>query len=429
MSLCINPECQKPHNSDTVIFCQGCASELLLDGRYRVVQELGQGGFGITYEIIDVNGHPWVLKVLMDNHPKYVELFRQEAQVLGILTHPGIPKIDIDGYFLYIPEGREEPLHCLVMEKVEGLNLSQYIEQRGARPIKPKRALRWLGELSLILEQVHNENFFHRDIKPSNIMLRANGCLALIDFGTAREVTKSYIEKMAVGEITGVVTQGYTPMEQMRGKAVLQSDFYALGGTIIYLLTAQNPSSFYDFTEDKLVWREAVPQITPDFADLIDCMMAFSPAKRPSNSREIFNQVIAIDPSLQILDENFDLSSLKSELDTDDTSTTSNSKIDDVLDIPNTKVTDKINKSPSYINITELGNTAFYASFNTPITPEFIEYCRQQLAEFIGPMASIICKRAIAKNPQMTQAELSLTLAKTISNPEQAKDFQQRLLK
>ncbi len=191
MSLCINPECQKPHNSDTTIFCQGCASELLLDGRYRVIQELGQGGFGITYEIIDVNGRPWVLKILIDNHPKYVELFRQEAQVLGILKHPGIPKIDLDGYFLYFPEGREEPLHCLVMEKIEGLNLSQYIEQRGDRPIKPKRALRWLAELSLILEQVHNENFFHRDIKPSNIMLRTNGCLALIDFGTAREVTKS----------------------------------------------------------------------------------------------------------------------------------------------------------------------------------------------------------------------------------------------
>ena len=412
MNLCINPECKKPHNSDTTIFCQGCGSELLLDGRYRVVQELGQGGFGTTYEIIDVNSRPWVLKVLTDNHPKYVELFRQEAEVLSILKHPGIPKTDVDGYFIYFPRDREEPLHCLVMEKIEGLNLSEYIKQRGDRPIKPKRVLRWLAELALILEQVHNENFFHRDIKPSNIMLRANGCLALIDFGTAREVTGNYLEKMAAGEITGVVTQGYTPMEQMRGKAVMQSDFYALGGTAIYLLTTKNPSSFYDFTQDKVIWRNAVPQIVPEFADLIDRMLAFSPAKRPSNSREIFNQIIAIDPSLQILDEHFNSTSVKS---ISDNSATSATKV--------TKVTTTVNRQ------TSTGNTVFSSSFNRQVTPEFIERCRQQLAEFIGPMASIVCKRAIQHNPNMTESELSLALAEAISNPQQAKDFQQRLLK
>ena len=408
MSLCINPQCQKPYNSDTTIFCQGCGSELLLDGRYRVIQELGQGGFGTTYEVIDVNNHPWVLKVLMDNHPKYVELFRQEAQVLGILKHSGIPKIDHDGYFIYFPQDTEEPLHCLVMEKIEGLNLNQYIKQRGNRPIKPKRVLRWLAELTLILEQVHQKSFFHRDIKPSNIMLRANGCLALIDFGTAREVTSSYLEKMAAGDITGVVTQGYTPMEQMRGKAVLQSDFYALGGTVIYLLTTQNPSSFYDFAEDKLIWRDTVPKISPKFADLIDYMMAFSPAKRPPSSRDIFNQIVTIDPSLKILDEQLGFTTIKS-------------KIDSKPEILETKLTHRVDKFSS------ISNTGSSSNFNTQLTPEFIEHCRQQLAEFIGPMASIICKRAIQQNPNMTKVELASTLAKTISNPQQAKDFQKRL--
>lgn len=413
MSLCINPQCQKPHNSDTTIFCQSCRSELLLDGRYRVIQELGQGGFGTTYEVIDVDNHPWVLKVLMDNHPKYVELFRQEAQVLSIVKHSGIPKIDLDGYFLYYPQDTEEPLHCLVMEKIEGLDLTQYIKQRGDRPIKPKRVLRWLAELTLILEQVHNENFFHRDIKPSNIMLRANGCLALIDFGTAREVTSSYLEKMAAGEITGVVTQGYTPMEQMRGKAVLQSDFYALGGTIIYLLTAQNPSSFYDFTEEKLIWQPAVPDILPEFADLIDYMMAFSPMKRPPSSREIFNRIVAIDPSLKILDESLDSIPLKSSVD---------SKSGLKPEVLETKLTSSENQFSS------TGNTAFSSNFNTQVTSEFIERCCQQLAEFIGPMASIVCKRIIQQNPQMTEAELSSALAQTISDPQQAKDFQRRLI-
>ncbi|MDJ0589791.1 MAG: serine/threonine-protein kinase [Pleurocapsa sp. MO_226.B13] len=393
MSLCINPQCQKPNNSDTTIFCQSCGSELLLDGRYRVLGELGHGGFGTTYEIIDVDSHPWVLKVLTDNHPKYVELFQQEAEVLKILNHSGIPKIDLDGYFLYFPRDKQEPLHCLVMEKIEGLNLYQYIQQRGNRPIKPKRALRWLAELSLILEQVHNQSFFHRDIKPANIMLRANGSLVLIDFGTVREIDKSYLKKQAAGEITGVVTQGYTPIEQMRGKAVLQSDFYALGGTMIYLLTTKNPSHFYNFSTHKFYWQAAAPEVSPQFVDLLDRMMAFSPSERPANCREIFHQVIAMNSSLQILDEDFNSS--------------------------RPEPTSTLNINQNYLQST-------FSSSKSQITPEFVRRCRQELAEFIGPMATIICDRILKQNPNISQEELCTALAKTINNPKQARDFQRR---
>lgn len=398
MSLCINPQCQQPNNSDTTIFCQGCGSELLLDGRYRVLRELGQGGFGTTYEVIDIDSHHWVLKVLMDNHPKYVELFRQEAQVLGILDHPGIPKVSLDGYFSYFAMDREEPLHCLVMEKIEGLNLNDYIKQRGHRPIKQKRALRWLAELTLILEQVHSHNFFHRDIKPANIMLRSNGCLALIDFGTAREVTDSYIYKQAAGQITGVVTQGYTPMEQMKGKAVLQSDFYALGGTMIFLLTAENPGNFYDFNTDKFNWRGRVKDLSPRFADLIDYMMAFSPLQRPKSSREIFHKIVAIDASLKVLAEDFHSRSISRK---------------STLNSPTSSI--------SYSVFTDNFNAPTLP--NSQVTPEFVERCRQELAAFIGPMANIVCKRAYQQNPHMSQQEFCSTLAKSISDPAQARDF------
>jgi serine/threonine protein kinase len=362
-----------------------------LDGRYRTISELGHGGFGTAYEAIDFNHRPWVLKVLTDNHPKYVELFQQEAEILGILNHSGIPKIDLDGYFTYFPRGQEEPLHCLVMEKIEGLNLAEYIKQRGDRPIKPKRALRWLAELTLILEQIHQHNFFHRDIKPSNIMLKANGCLVMIDFGTVREITQSYINKKAAGEITGVVTHGYTPIEQMRGKAVFQSDFYALGGTMIFLLTAQNPCNFYNYLEDRFDWHQAATDVPFKFAKLIDRMVAFSPANRPASAREMFNEIITIDPSLQILDEHFNSSKLESNT------------------VPKTAIT----------------YTPVHSS--NPVTPEFIERCRLELAGYIGPMANIICKRVIRQIPNASQAELCAALAQSISNPQQAKDFQQRL--
>lgn len=212
------------------------------------------------------------------------------------MDHPGIPKIDLDGYFTYLPQDRQEPLHCIVMEKIEGLNLEEYVAKRGNRPIRQKRALRWLAELCLILEQVHNLDFFHRDIKPSNIMLRANGCLALIDFGTVRQLTDSYIEKQEAGLVTGVVSTGYTPMEQIKGKAIKQSDFYALGGTMIFLLTAHNPLDFYNSQKDKIEWSETVENISPRFAHLIDTMMASLPAGRPKTARDIFQEIIKIDP-------------------------------------------------------------------------------------------------------------------------------------
>lgn len=405
MSLCINPQCQKAHNSDTIIFCQGCGSELLIDGRYRVARELGQGGFGTTYEVTDLQSRPWVLKVLTDNHPKYVELFQQEAQVLNLIQHPGIPRLDLDGYFTYFAEGRTEPLHCLVMDKIEGLNLAEYIKQRGHRPIKPKRALRWLAELSLILDRVHSHNFFHRDIKPANIMLRANGCLVLIDFGTAREVTDSYIQKQAVGEITGVVTQGYTPIEQMKGKAVLQSDFYALGGTMIFLLTARNPGDFYNITDDRFHWRDGVADLPPQFGDLIDRMMAFSPLKRPRDSQEIFNSIVAIDSSLKLLAEDFNAPTNSSQL-TGFSATTHKAPATPVTHSPSNQTT----------------------AFNSAITPEFVERCRQELATFIGPIANIICNQKVKQNPQMSKMDLCLALVASVSEPAQAQVLQQRLM-
>jgi len=422
MSLCINPQCKQPNNSDTIIFCQGCGSELLLDGRYRVTRELGQGGFGTTYEVIDFHSRIWVLKVLMDNHPKYVELFQQEAQVLKTLKHPGIPTVDLDGYFTYFATEQEEPLHCLVMEKIEGLNLTQYIKQRGYRPIKPKRALRWLAELSLILEQVHQHNFFHRDIKPGNIMLRPNGCLALIDFGSAREVTNSYLQKKELGEVTGVMSQGYTPIEQMKGKAVLQSDFYALGGTAIYLLTAQNPGSFYDVVQDRFDWSGSVKDISPQFVDLIDYMMAFSPTQRPRSSKEIFHRAIAIDSSLKILAEDL------ADFTHINTSTVSTINQSDTSEIAATQVLNSIS-SPKPIATNNNNTSNVINSSNSQVDPQFTEHCRRELAEFIGPMANVVCNRAVKENSSLSKVDFCLTLAKYISDPAKAQNFQQRVQK
>jgi serine/threonine protein kinase len=297
MSLCVNPSCPNPANLDNNLFCQACGSELLLSERYRITRLLSdKGGFGKTYEVTD-NGTTKVLKVLINNHPKAVDLFQQEARVLSQLNHPGIPKGE--GYFTVFPKNSgETPVHCLVMEKIEGLDLEEYQQQQGNRPIDEKLALEWLHQLAEILHEVHSRQFFHRDIKPSNIILNAQGQLVLIDFGTAREVTTTYMSKQAIGGVTRIDSAGYTPPEQMNFQAVPQSDFYALGRTFLYLLTGKIPTdpAIYDALNDELNWRSHAPSISPQLADFIDKLMMRSARQRPADTQDILNRLAEIEP-------------------------------------------------------------------------------------------------------------------------------------
>ncbi|MEG4218271.1 serine/threonine-protein kinase [Microcoleus sp. Pol14C6] len=289
VSYCLNPKCPNPSdpaNSGKSV-CIHCGSELLLQGRYRLVAPLGGGGFGRTFEVDD-NGARRVLKVLLKEHPKAVELFKQEADVLVRLRHPGIPKVDRDGYFTFTPAHSTESFHCLVMEKIAGANLQDWLKHRG-RPISQEQAVNWLKQLSEILDQVHRLNYFHRDIKPHNIMCKPNGQLVLIDFGTAREVSATYFAKVGQGQnVTGIVSPGYTPPEQTNGKAVPQSDFFALGRTFVYLLTGKPPTAFPENPRTgRLMWRKGAPQVSDAVANVIDYLMAPFPGNRPQSPQMV----------------------------------------------------------------------------------------------------------------------------------------------
>ncbi|MGK7920185.1 MAG: protein kinase [Trichodesmium sp.] len=286
MSYCLNPNCPNPsdpQNAGRRTCCQ-CGSEILLQNRYRVTKPLGGGGFGKTYMVED-QGVEKVLKVLLKNHPKAISLFQQEAQVLISLRNPGIPRIEDDGYFTFYPADSEEPLHCLVMEFIDGANLQDWMKSRRHRPINQTQALDWLTQLSTILDKVHQKNYFHRDIKPHNIMRKPNGQLVLIDFGTVREVSETYLVKVGQGQnVTGIVSPGYTAPEQTNGKAVPQSDFFSLGRTFVYLLTGKPPTAFPENPRSgKLQWHKSASHISTEFKDIIDYLMAPFPGNRPQN--------------------------------------------------------------------------------------------------------------------------------------------------
>lgn len=302
MSYCINPKCPKPAdpiNAHHSICCH-CGSQLLLQERYRVKQLLGEEGVSKTYEV-DKQGTAKLLKVLLINDPKAVTLFQQEARVLSQLHHPGIPHVEPDGYFTFLPKNKHQPLHCLVMEKIEGINLEQWQRQHKHQPISQAQTLDWLKQLVEILHEVHQQLYFHRDIKPSNIILSPNRQLVLINFGSARAVRETYLVN-ASGErgVASMISPGYTPIEQVKGKAVPQSDFFALGRTFVYLLTGKSPN---DFPEDprtgELLWQHQAPQVSKSVTDLIDELMAPFPDNRPHNAQVILQYIAAIDHTWQ----------------------------------------------------------------------------------------------------------------------------------
>ncbi|MGV0101589.1 non-specific serine/threonine protein kinase [Nostoc sp. DSM 114160] len=306
MSLCINPNCQNTDNPDNLLRCQSCGSELLLEGRYRVTRLLSdKGGYGDIYEIRDRSGIPKVLKVLKEekkNDAKAVEQFQREAEVLSKLNHPGIPQGE--EYFTFSPINNQQLVHCLVMEKIEGENLHEWLEKRGNRPISEKLAVDWLIQLVNTLHEVHQQQLIHRDIKPSNIMLKPNGQLALIDFGIARGISETYEQKKMAGQGTRVVSDGYSPLEQATGSAIQQSDFFALGRTFVHLITGIHPFDLCDqynhdiYTDELEDWRQKAPKISALLADLIDKLMARPFNKRPANTQVILQKLAEISESL-----------------------------------------------------------------------------------------------------------------------------------
>ncbi|MBW4641452.1 MAG: serine/threonine protein kinase [Goleter apudmare HA4340-LM2] len=289
MSLCLNPVCPQPNQADDENrFCQSCGSQLELLERYRVVRLLSENtGFSRVYEVCEQDT-PKILKVLKEDlsgDAKAVELFQQEATVLRQLNHPGIPKVD--SYFQYQTRNGLV-LHCIVIEKIAGLNLQQWLQQQEYRPISQAQALAWLKQLAEILDLLHGQQYLHQDIKPSNIMVRLplvqddGENLVLIDFGTAEEIAR---------ETTPIMSAGYSAVEQMNGEAIPQSDFYALGRTFVFLLTGYHPLDMYDIQNNVLQWRSRASHISALLLDLIDWLMAAEISNRPANAQEILQRL------------------------------------------------------------------------------------------------------------------------------------------
>lgn len=209
--------------------------ETVLQGRYRIIRQLGQGGMGAVYEAVDERLDTVVaLKETLFADEKLRKQFEREARLLARLHHPALPRVsdhfnEGDGQFL-------------VMQYVAGEDLAQMLGERNA-PFSQDEVLRWADQLCDALDYLHEQDpqIIHRDIKPQNLKLTSRGQIVLLDFGLAKGSVGQFTAVTTSASIFGY-TPNYAPLEQVQGMGTdTRSDIYALAATLYHLLTNVKP--------------------------------------------------------------------------------------------------------------------------------------------------------------------------------------------
>lgn len=230
------------------------SSGQLLQGNYRIVRLLGQGGMGAVYlaEHTRLQGR---LLAIKENTPdpfvdpatrdQLRDQFYTEAKILAALDHPSLPKVT--DYFI------EGGVEYLVMDFVEGENLSdlldKHVQQQG-KPLPEARVLDWADQILSALAYMHSRQphpVIHRDIKPANLILTPGGVVHLVDFGLVKLMSNT--GQSTAAAMRGMGTPDYTPLEQYPGSQThtdARTDIYSLGATLYHLLTGSPPVNVRD---------------------------------------------------------------------------------------------------------------------------------------------------------------------------------------
>jgi serine/threonine protein kinase len=286
--------CSKGHESpDSSLFCQVCGEKLsppaksllvpgeVLEGRYRIVQQIGQGGFGRTYLCENTNrfGEPCVLKEFAPQVQgsyaldKAKTLFEREANVLHKLEHPQIPRfrelfqLNSGGGGLF-----------LVQDYVAGPTYRYLLAQRMVQNqcFSEAEIRKFLIDTLPVLEYIHSLGVIHRDIAPDNLILRSSDNLpVLIDFGGVKQLAVN-AEIQAIGGTdlpTCLGKVGYAPHEQLqRGKTYPHSDLYALAATALVLFTGKEPTEMIEPQNLNWNWRKFAT-LDPALGAVLDRML------------------------------------------------------------------------------------------------------------------------------------------------------------
>ena len=250
----------------------------VIDGKYKILNEIGHGGMSNVYLAINEKANkPWAVKEVRKSLNRDFNLLRQslimETDLLKKLRHPNLPSIidviDSDENFL------------IVMDYIEGNTLGRLLDEEGAQ--LQEKVADWALQLCDVLDYLHTRPspVIYRDMKPSNVMLRSDGSVVLIDFGTARE-----FKEKNVADTCCLGTNGYAAPEQFggMGQTDARTDIYCLGTTMYHLVTGHSPSEppyeIYPITE----WN---PRLSTGLERIIQKCTQKNPEDRYQTVREL----------------------------------------------------------------------------------------------------------------------------------------------
>jgi serine/threonine protein kinase len=259
-------------------------SGIELAGRYKILKQLGSGGFSETFLARDTQ-HPQQRRCIVkqfkpDSEDQFVirtgrRLFKAEAKVLARLgTYDRIPEL-YDSF-------EENQDFYLVLQYVDGHNLDR--ELGWWKRWRESQVVEFLNDVLTTLAFIHQQNVIHRDLKPENLIRRSqDGKIVLIDFGSVKPLLPHQAAPPYQGSKTVVVgTTGYMPGEQSTGRPRFSSDVYAVGVIAIQALTGRNPVTGgipEDPVTGELQWRNYA-DVSEELAEVIDCMVRYDYRQR-----------------------------------------------------------------------------------------------------------------------------------------------------
>jgi serine/threonine protein kinase len=256
-------------------------------GKYAIVREIAQGGFGRTLLAEDSEGRRVVLKQFCPQHynvgSQALRLFDQECDRLKTVgTHEQIPS-----FIEYFEEGEDR---FIVQEFIDGQTLKDELRESGS--FSEKQIIALLKDILPVIGFIHHKQVIHRDIKPENIIRRSSDSkLFLVDFGASKPVSDTVLAKTG----TMIGSPLFVAPEQSRGKATYASDIYSLGLTCAHLLTNVSPFDLVD-ESDSWVWQDYCSQtIAEDLALIINTMLHRGLRDRYSSAPEVLLAISAIE--------------------------------------------------------------------------------------------------------------------------------------
>lgn len=271
--------CQNSPANKGSLVCTDCGLPLKVwrqIGQYHILKPLGTGD---NTFIAWRDGHMVVLKTLQQewlDHEDALIAFQDQAAQLCQTSHPGIPKI----YEAFEIEGQP----YLVSEMIYGQNLKQWVTERG--PLSQEQTILWISDICEVLDYLHQQSpaIIHRNLKPANFLRPTipHGFkeVVLVNFGEMQLLSPE------AGTFIGSV--GYTAPELQAGKAAPASDLYALGATLVYILTGQEPDAFYRLGDEEFrLHVEDVPRLSPEMADVIQRLTHPQPQNRYSSASQV----------------------------------------------------------------------------------------------------------------------------------------------